>query len=50
MSLITRLRTGVAVGGCCLLSAPLAPAPLQKDFKDKCLKGLLCVGNYWSYI
>ena len=43
ISLTSELRADVPVGGCCLLSAPLAPATLQKDFKDKRLKGLLCL-------
>lgn len=42
ISLTSELRADVPVGGYNLLSAPLAPATLQKDFKDKCLKGLLC--------
>lgn len=40
---MTELKAGVPVGGCCLLSAPLAPVTLQKDFKDKCPNGLLCL-------
>lgn len=45
-SLMSEMRAGVPVGGCCLLSVPLAPASLKKDLKDKCLRGLLCLLFY----